>query len=136
MNKLEACVLIFVIACGFYFIFWGFSLCVSVEKPRARALGTGARQHRMAAQSHCNNTLVSKWWNLEASSKLYVTKTGVSHLKTGGKESPFEKTCSFFLFCLSCICFCIITVYGFCIKCIRVLGCKWNFIHILSKYLL
>lgn len=42
----------------------------------------------------------------------------------------------FLFFCLSCICFCIITVYGFCIKCIRVLGCKWNFIHILSKYLL
>lgn len=26
--------------------------------------------------------------------------------------------------------------YVFCIKCIRVWGCKWNFIHILSKYLL
>lgn len=37
---------------------------------------------------------------------------------------------------LPCICFCIITVYGFCIKCIRVLGCKWNLIHILSEYLL
>lgn len=42
----------------------------------------------------------------------------------------------FFLSFLPSFVFCIITVYGFCIKCIRVLGCKWNFIHILSKYLL
>lgn len=37
-----------------------------------------------------------------------------------------------------CCIFCTITVYSmsFCIKCIRVWGCKWNFIHILSKYLL
>lgn len=84
-------------------------------------------------------TLLCQNGNLEASWILYVTQTGVSHLQTGGKNnwSSFKDSCVlFFFFCLSCICFCIITVYGFCIKCIRVLGCKWNFIHILSKYLL
>lgn len=106
MNKLEACGFIFVIACGFYFILFYLGgrgvLYVCVDKPRARVLGAGARQHCMAAQSHCNKQH-SKWWNLEASSKLYVTKTGVSHLKTGGKESPFEKTCSFFPFFASLV---------------------------------
>lgn len=85
MNKLEARVLTFVIARGFCVCVCARArVCLRLEKPPA--LDSIAWLHSRTAT---NNTLASTWWNLEASSKLYVNKTGVSHLKTGGKESPF-----------------------------------------------
>lgn len=143
--KLEFCFSFF---CSYSCSF--FCVCVCVSKRicvlRSPCYGTGTWQRGIAAETHCERRatlFLCQNGHLEASWILYVTQTGVSHLQTGGKKknnrSSFKDSCVLFFslfFCLSCICFCIITVYGFCIKCIRVLGCKWNFIHILSKYLL
>ena len=131
----------------FFFFSFLFSLvfvciqCICVL--RSPCCGTGTRQRCMATSSHCRERAEQRSliWKPHEYCMLPKQVFPICRQEEEKKNGPlFKKTLvSFFfflLFCLPCICFCIITVYGFCIKCIRVLGCKWNFIHILSKYLL
>lgn len=121
-------------------LFWFECISVSVVCLQWLHYDPGPSQHCMAAYVHSDQHRDTRITPLREEMVMWkpheycMLPTQLFPIYRQVEMVLFSKDFLSFLFAL------VFVLYHncrwFCIKCIRVLGCKWNFIHILSKYLL